>query len=55
MALLVDQYERRGVPLDFLGKPAPTTLIAAEFGLRYQVPVFPGFGIRAEDGWGSTS
>jgi Kdo2-lipid IVA lauroyltransferase/acyltransferase len=50
LALLVDQHERRGQTLDFLGRPAPTTLIAAEFALRYGVPVFPAFAIRAPDG-----
>jgi Kdo2-lipid IVA lauroyltransferase/acyltransferase len=50
MAFLVDQHERRGEPIDFLGRPAPTTLIAAEFALRYDVPLFVVYGIRAADG-----
>jgi Kdo2-lipid IVA lauroyltransferase/acyltransferase len=50
IALLVDQHEKRGKVLDFMGHPAPTTLVAAELGLRYGVPLFPAFVIRGEDG-----
>lgn len=54
IALLVDQHETRGTALDFLGHPAPTTLVAAELGLRYNVPLIPAFVIRSDDGVSAT-
>jgi KDO2-lipid IV(A) lauroyltransferase len=52
IAFLVDQYDRRGAALDFLGRPAPTTLTAAEFAIRYGVEFFPCHVRRDPDGIG---
>jgi Kdo2-lipid IVA lauroyltransferase/acyltransferase len=50
VALLVDQHERRAPALDFLGRPAPTTLAPAELALRFRVPLIPAFAPRSDDG-----
>jgi KDO2-lipid IV(A) lauroyltransferase len=49
-AILTDQYERRAERFDFLGRPAPTTSIAAELALKLRIPLIPGYGLRAPDG-----
>lgn len=49
MAILADQHLGDGVLLDFLGRPARTTLSPAELSLRYDVPLVPAFAPR-EDG-----
>ncbi|SFE14833.1 lysophospholipid acyltransferase family protein [Roseivivax sediminis] len=48
--LLFDIYSGRGVPIDFLGKPAPTLTSAAEIALRTGALMIPFFGIRQPDG-----
>ena len=40
LALLVDQKQRRGVALDFLGRPAMTGVTLARLALRFDAPVF---------------
>ena len=50
VAILTDQYERRAAPLDFLGRPAPTSTVAAELALKYKLPLVPIYGIRDPDG-----
>lgn len=48
--LLFDVYDSAGVPIDFLGRPAPTLLSAAEIALRTNALMVPFFGIRQPDG-----
>jgi Kdo2-lipid IVA lauroyltransferase/acyltransferase len=52
VAVLIDQYDRRAQPLDFLGRPAPTSTAAAELALKYKVPLIPIVGYRLDDGVG---
>lgn len=49
-AFLVDQYMDHGEALDFLGKPAPTALSAAELALKYDALLVPIYGIRQPNG-----
>ena len=48
--LLIDQFMYEGEPLDFMGKPAPTALSAAEMALKYDALLVPFYGIRNPDG-----
>lgn len=48
--LLFDVYSSDGVPIDFLGKPAPTLTSAADIALRTGALFVPFFGIRQADG-----
>ncbi len=48
--LLFDVYDSAGEVFDFLGKPAPTLLSAAEIALRTGALLVPFFGIRQPDG-----
>jgi Kdo2-lipid IVA lauroyltransferase/acyltransferase len=50
VSLLVDQYDHRATPLDFVGRPAPTSLFAAQLALKYDVPLVPMFAHRLQDG-----
>lgn len=50
--LLFDVYDSAGVPIDFLGKPAPTLTSAADLALRSNALLVPFFGIRQPDGIG---
>ena len=50
LGLVIDQYMEHGPALDFLGKPAPTALSAAELALKYNAVVVPGYAIRQPDG-----
>jgi KDO2-lipid IV(A) lauroyltransferase len=52
--LLFDLYDSSGVPIDFLGKPAPTVTSAADIALRTGALLVPFFGIRHSDGYGFT-
>ncbi|WP_111430359.1 lauroyl acyltransferase [Rhodobacteraceae bacterium DSL-40] len=49
VALLIDQYDHRAEPLDFVGRPAPTSLVAAQLALKYDVPLIPTFSHRLTD------
>ena len=48
--LLFDVYDSAGVPIDFLGQPAPTLTSAAEIAVRTGALFVPFFGIRQADG-----
>lgn len=48
--LLTDQYFAAGEQLDFLGKPAPTSLSAAEMALKYDTVLIPFYARRLESG-----
>jgi KDO2-lipid IV(A) lauroyltransferase len=50
VGIVIDQYMSHGVPLDFMGKPAPTALSAAEMALKYGALLVPIYGIRRPDG-----
>ena len=51
MAVLLDQYSRRGLPIDFLGHPAPTgTVDRRARAASYGVPMIPVYGTRQPDG-----
>lgn len=50
IGILIDQDAgKRGIPVDFLGKPASNWKGTAKIALRYQIPIVPGFVIRNED------
>ncbi len=49
-AILIDQYFADGVQLNFMGKPAPTALSAAEMALKYDVLLVPIYAERLENG-----
>lgn len=46
VAILLDQYVHGGAVLRFFGKPAPTSLSAAELALKYGALLVPVYGIR---------
>lgn len=46
VAILLDQYVHGGAVLQFFGKPAPTSLSAAEMALKYDALLVPVYGIR---------
>ncbi|WP_373285635.1 lysophospholipid acyltransferase family protein [Salipiger pallidus] len=48
--LLFDVYSSDGVPIDFLGQPAPTLTSAADIALKTGALFVPFFGIRQSDG-----
>ncbi|WP_226621773.1 lysophospholipid acyltransferase family protein [Alloyangia pacifica] len=48
--LLFDVYDSAGVPIDFLGQPAPTLTSAAEIAVKTGALFVPFFGIRQPDG-----
>ncbi|HYI83341.1 MAG TPA: hypothetical protein VEX11_09060 [Acetobacteraceae bacterium] len=50
MAVLLDQYTKRGLPIDFLGHPAPSGTMIAELALKYDLPMIPVYGTRQPDG-----
>jgi Kdo2-lipid IVA lauroyltransferase/acyltransferase len=50
MAVLLDQYTKRGLEVDFLGRPAPTGTMIAELALKYRLPMIPVYGTRQPDG-----
>ena len=49
LAILVDQHVKDGAPLTFFGKPAATTLSAAEMALKYDALLVPAYGVRRGD------
>ncbi|MEQ9260372.1 MAG: lysophospholipid acyltransferase family protein [Roseovarius sp.] len=49
-SMLNDLNAHDGLPLEFFGQPALTSLSAAEMALRYDAPMMPIWGIRAENG-----
>lgn len=48
--LLFDIFDSSGVPIPFLGQPAPTVLSAAEIALKTGALLVPFFGVRAANG-----
>ncbi|MBY6116413.1 lysophospholipid acyltransferase family protein [Mameliella alba] len=48
--LLFDVYDSAGLPIDFMGQPAPTLTSAADIALRTGALMVPFFGIRRADG-----
>jgi KDO2-lipid IV(A) lauroyltransferase len=50
MAILMDQYTKRGAPIDFLGHPAPSGTAIAELAIKYRLPMIPVYGTRQPDG-----
>ncbi|SMX50869.1 lysophospholipid acyltransferase family protein [Maliponia aquimaris] len=50
--LLFDVFDSAGVPIDFLGKPAPTLTSVADIALKTGALVVPYFGIRHPDRYG---
>lgn len=50
--LLFDIYDSNGVPIDFLGQPAPTVTSIADIALKTGALVVPFFGIRHADRYG---
>jgi KDO2-lipid IV(A) lauroyltransferase len=48
--LLIDQYQGEGQELDFLGKPAPTALSAADIALKWDALLIPFYAKRNDDG-----
>lgn len=50
LAILTDLNAHDGVPLMFFGKPAMSPLATAELALKFEAPLVPVWGIRAENG-----
>ncbi|GAB4308101.1 MAG: lysophospholipid acyltransferase family protein [Roseovarius sp.] len=50
LAIMNDLNAQDGVPLDFFGKPALTSLSAAELALKYHAPLVPVWSRRLENG-----
>ncbi|WP_138935257.1 lysophospholipid acyltransferase family protein [Roseovarius arcticus] len=50
LAILNDLNAHGGVPLDFFGEPALTSLVTAELSLKFEAPLVPVWGIRRENG-----
>ena len=50
VSLLVDQRHNQGACLDFLGRPALTSTVAADLALKFAVPLVPAYGTRLPGG-----
>ena len=50
VGIVIDQYMSHGARLDFLGKPAPTALSAAEMAVKYGALAVPIYGVRRPNG-----
>ncbi len=50
LAILNDLNAHDGVPLDFFGKPALTSLATAEMALKFDAPLVPVWGKREDNG-----
>ncbi|WP_397542541.1 LpxL/LpxP family acyltransferase [Roseovarius salis] len=50
VAIMNDLNAHDGLPLDFFGKPALTSLSAAEMALKYDAPLVPVWARRLENG-----
>lgn len=50
--LMFDVYDSDGVPIDFLGKPAPTLTSAAQIAVKTGALMVPFFGVRHADFYG---
>ncbi|OUX44146.1 hypothetical protein CBE37_01595 [bacterium TMED277] len=49
IALMVDQAVKDGKYVNFLGKPAKTSMSIANIALKYDAIIIPAYGIRRED------
>jgi Kdo2-lipid IVA lauroyltransferase/acyltransferase len=50
ISILLDEKSPEGVRIPFLGLDALTSLSAAQLALKYNLPMIPAYGIRAENG-----
>jgi KDO2-lipid IV(A) lauroyltransferase len=50
ISILLDEKYAEGVRIPFLGHDALTSLSAAQLALKYDLPMIPCYGIRADDG-----
>ena len=50
MSILMDQYTKRGHPIDFLGHPAPSGTMIAELAVKLDLPMIPVYATRQPDG-----
>ncbi len=50
LGILTDLNAHDGVPLDFMGQPALSSLATAELALKFNAPLVPVWGIREENG-----
>lgn len=50
IAILLDEKYAEGVRLPFLGRPALTSLAAAQLAMKYGLPMVPAYGTRRADG-----
>ena len=50
LAILNDLNASGGVPLEFFGQPALTSLVTAELALKFDAPLVPVWGIRRPNG-----
>ena len=50
VAILLDEKHPDGTRLPFLGRPALTSLAAAQLALKYDLPMVPAYGTRIGDG-----
>ena len=50
IAILLDEKYPEGARLPFLGRPALTSLSAAQLALKYGLPMVPAYGTRTGDG-----
>ncbi|WP_232796454.1 lysophospholipid acyltransferase family protein [Roseovarius salinarum] len=50
LGVLTDINAHDGIPLDFFGKPALSSLNMAELALKFDAPLVPFWGIRAANG-----
>lgn len=50
LAILTDLNAHDGVPLNFFGKPALSSLATAKLALKFNAPLVPTWGIRTENG-----
>ena len=50
MAIMLDEKYAEGVRLPFLGRPALTSLAAAQLALKYDLAMVPAYGIRCPEG-----
>ena len=49
VAMLLDQRYGKGIDVDFLGQPAPTSPVIAEIALKLDLLVVPVYGLRSSD------
>ncbi|MEL6408953.1 MAG: lysophospholipid acyltransferase family protein [Pseudomonadota bacterium] len=50
LAILNDLKSADGVPLEFFGEPAMTSLVTAEMALKFDAVLLPVWGLRQKDG-----